>query len=447
MSIKKTFLYTISFQKNNLIDILQLLETRNDLYPVLGSEVISNVKGVKLLDKSHPYDPILEDLEYIKEHIHYKMVGTGNRCCEPTPSMYDEIEMVKKEVEKIQAAKTQLNDELLENMNVLAVLEKLKEGNVNIDDLQNTKYVTTRIGKLSIKQKRKLKYYREHRFVFTEVTRDEKVIWGMYTALNQDILKIDNVFAALEFEVIKIPDFVHGTMEEALEGINELSKKMEEYIQSMDQKFENLKEKYGYRMNQMEQNILMILHSYQHLDYIVDYTSSLALVTFTTRTIEEVEKLIENMPQATVLSLPVDMYEQRNIHSPIVLDNPSVVRPFENFILQKRNDRFDMSKLVTILFMLGSAIILGDIAIGILIFILSYLFKKIRTRKILQIIGISTFVGGLTYGTLFFKRIFTFGTSYVSTVIISIAYFIILIFLISVVGNLIMVLIRKFRGG
>ena len=53
------------------------------------------------------------------------------------------------------------------------------------------------------------------------------------------------------FKSIRIPDFVHGTVSEGLNELKEEISAMNEYIQTMDQRINILKEEHRLQLNQL----------------------------------------------------------------------------------------------------------------------------------------------------------------------------------------------------
>lgn len=96
----------------------------------------------------------------------------------------------------------------------------------------------------------------------------------------------------------------------------------------------------------------------------------------------------------------------KNIVAPVLIKNNSLFQPFENILSTTIGDTFDPTVLVAIISMLIGAVCIGDIGVGILIILLGLLFtikKPNNFGNILKRVGTAIFIGGLFYGTVFYR--------------------------------------------
>lgn len=88
-----------------------------------------------------------------------------------------------------------------------------------MDDIFSCRYLKVRFGRLPKDSYVKLPYYEGHSFTFREYDFDGEYYWGMYFVAEQSAEEVDRIFASLYFERIWVPDFVHGTPQDALAQI------------------------------------------------------------------------------------------------------------------------------------------------------------------------------------------------------------------------------------
>ena len=83
------------------------------------------------------------------------------------------------------------------------------------------KYLQIEFGKLPVNNISKLDYYESLPFIFKEFEHDSHYTWCMYITTPSDAPEVDNIFSSLYFERIRIPYFVHGSPELAINEIKE----------------------------------------------------------------------------------------------------------------------------------------------------------------------------------------------------------------------------------
>lgn len=106
------------------------------------------------------------------------------------------------------------------------------------------------------------------------------------------------------------------------------------------------------------------------------------------------------------MELPVNIYENRNIVAPVLVRNNSLMQPFENVLSVTLGDTFDPTTIVALLTMLIGAVCVGDIGVGALLIVLGFLFtikKPNNFGGMLKRLGAAVLIGGLFYGTAFYR--------------------------------------------
>lgn len=88
-----------------------------------------------------------------------------------------------------------------------------------MDESFACKYLKVRFGRIPKDSYLKLPYYDDHSFTFSEYDFDGEYYWGMYFVPESHAKEVDDIFANLYFERMWVPDFVHGTPQDALAQI------------------------------------------------------------------------------------------------------------------------------------------------------------------------------------------------------------------------------------
>ena len=112
-------------------------------------------------------------------------------------------------------------------------------------------------------------------------------------------------------------------------------------------------------------------------------------------------KQIFNMEDVSIIELPADIYCQFGMISPVIVKNNTFVRPFETLIHFKKGDVFDPTSLLMIVMMI-SALLLGDLGIGVIMILISVIFKG-KMMPLLQRMAIPVTIGGIVTGSFFYR--------------------------------------------
>ncbi len=101
---------------------------------------------------------------------------------------------------------------------VVTQLRHLQGMGLRFENIFSTRFLKVRFGKLPVDSEEKLCYYQDHVFLFFPFLRGESYIWGAYFTTEEYESETDNIFAALFFERVWVPQDIRGTPREELEG-------------------------------------------------------------------------------------------------------------------------------------------------------------------------------------------------------------------------------------
>ena len=145
----------------------------------------------------------------------------------PPPAEY-RLEDVRALVERYRTTLTECaarTRELMEEKTLYAhtrhQLRHLEKMDVNLDDIFSLSYVKVRFGRLPCEGYRKLPYYADREFSFRSFDFDGEYYWGFYFTPEDIKEEVDAIFASLQFERLRVPEFVHGRPSDALVQIAE----------------------------------------------------------------------------------------------------------------------------------------------------------------------------------------------------------------------------------
>lgn len=415
--IKNTHLYNIVFSRDDYMEVLMKLENHQDsIYPVKAKKVISNLDHATSMEDRNPYNEVLDELYNVMDVLHIERVDR------PVQSAFlnvreilDYISEIHQKLDDINEIKRGIKKDYYENQEAIELLSCLNRDRISIDDIHELKYVALRFGKLPLSQIEKIKYFDSYPFVYQELSHTDQFAWIVYGGVEHSIGEIDNIFSSMNFEEVKLPKFAHGKMEEAVAELKAEDKTMEAYLQELDQRIEKVKEENEEQLLGDFWKTYRLKELYKKGKYVVDLKTKAAVYAFSSFNKNELEDIV-NVPGITIHELPIDTYQDQGIEGPVYVENNTFFQPFECLFTFKPGDKFDPTVIAGVVMMLSALVLLGDLGVGVLAILLSFIIKG-NISKLLQRVGAAVTIGGLLSGTVFYSMslynsIFVVGTNY-----------------------------------
>ena len=415
--IKNTHLYNIVFSRDDYMEILMKLENHQDsIYPVKAKKVISNLDHATSMEDRNPNNEVLDELYNVMDVLHIERVDR------PVQSAFlnvreilDYISEIHQKLDDINEIKRGIKKDYYENQEAIELLSCLNRDRISIDDIHELKYIALRFGKLPLSQIEKIKYFDSYPFVYQELSHTDQFAWIVYGGVEHSIGEIDNIFSSMNFEEVKLPKFAHGKMEEAVAELKAENKTMEAYLQELDQRIEKVKEENEEQLLGDFWKTYRLKELYKKGKYVVDLKTKAAIYAFSSFNKNELEDIV-NVPGITIHELPIDTYQDQGIEGPVYVENNTFFQPFECLFTFKPGEKFDPTVIAGVVIMLSALVLLGDLGVGVLAILLSFIIKG-NISKLLQRVGAAVTIGGLLSGTVFYSMslynsIFVVGTNY-----------------------------------
>lgn len=415
--IKNTHLYNIVFSRDDYMEVLMKLENHQDsIYPVKAKKVISNLDHATSMEDRNPYNEVLDELYNVMDVLHIERVDR------PVQSTFlnvreilDYISEIHQKLDDINEIKRGIKKDYYENQEAIELISCLHRDRISIDDIHELKYVALRFGKLPLSQIEKIKYFDSYPFVYQELSHTDQFAWIVYGGVEHSIGEIDNIFSSMNFEEVKLPKFAHGKMEEAVAELKAENKTMEAYLQELDQRIEKVKEENEEQLLGDFWKTYRLKELYKKGKYVVDLKTKAAVYAFSSFNKDELEAIV-NVPGITIHELPIDTYQDQGIEGPVYVENNAFFQPFECLFTFKPGEKFDPTMIAGVVMMLSALVLLGDLGVGVLAILLSFIIKG-NISKLLQRVGADVTIGGLLSGTVFYgmslyNSIFVVGTNY-----------------------------------
>jgi len=419
--IKNTHLYNIVFSRDDYMEVLMKLENHQDsIYPVKAKKVISNLDHATSMEDRNPYNEVLDELYNVMDVLHIEKVDR------PVQSAFlnvreilDYISEIHQKLDDINEIKRGIKKDYYENQEAIELITCLNRDRISIDDIHELKYVALRFGKLPLSQIEKIKYFDSYPFVYQELSHTDQFAWIVYGGVEHSIGEIDNIFSSMNFEEVKLPKFAHGKMEEAVAELKAENKTMEAYLQELDQRIEKVKEDNEEQLLGDFWKAYRLKELYKKGKYVVDLKTKAAIYAFSSFDKDELEGIV-NVPGITVHELPIDTYQDQGVEGPVYVENNAFFQPFECLFTFKPGEKFDPTILAGLVMMLSALVLVGDLGVGILCILLSFIVKG-NISKLLQRVGAAVTIGGLLSGTVFYSMslydpIISIGTNYAAQI-------------------------------
>ena len=409
--IKNTHLYNIVFSRDDYMEVLMKLENHQDsIYPVKAKKVISNLDHATSMEDRNPYNEVLDELYNVMDVLHIERVDRPDQS-----AILDYISEIHQKLDDINEIKRGIKKDYYENQEAIELISCLNRDRISIDDIHELKYVALRFGKLPLSQIEKIKYFDSYPFVYQELSHTDQFAWIVYGGVEHSIGEIDNIFSSMNFEEVKLPKFAHGKMEEAVAELKAEDKTMEAYLQELDQRIEKVKEENEEQLLGDFWKTYRLKELYKKGKYVVDLKTKAAVYAFSSFNKNELEDIV-NVPGITIHELPIDTYQDQGIEGPVYVENNTLFQPFECLFTFKPGEKFDPTVIAGVVMMLSALVLLGDLGVGVLAILLSFIIKG-NISKLLQRVGAAVTIGGLLSGTVFYSMslynsIFVVGTNY-----------------------------------
>ena len=404
MAIEEMILLNMTFDRQDLDQVLFNLKSSRYFYPQSASKIVNNVKGVHALQEDNVYAKMLDRLIQIGSDM--KLDLTRELAPEYSLNINKTDEYLKNVEGEIKKIKD-IQDELVlvkdENEKTLDMLNHLHFSEIDLDQIAECQYVTVRFGRFRRQNLDKIKYYEGRPFIFNKLGEDHQYVWCCYVVTHNLKLEVDNIFSALGFEEIEIPSFVHGTIDGAKKELEEEIHAMQEYILRMDQKLTVFRETHKVDLLKLYSTAYFLQRIESYKVFVVDYQSKCAIYGFIPKNkISEFKELHNNISSIEYQELPANILENQQIVAPTVVNNIRIVRPFEMLSKVKQSDKIDTTLAVAVLYYLVFIIFLGDLGLGAILVILGMLLKKKKVGSLFLALGVASCIGGLMYGDVFY---------------------------------------------
>ena len=321
------------------------------------------------------------------------------------------VEGFAAEVAKRGQLKTELAARLNTYQQAKAQLYHLTGLQTSVDEIFACKYLKVRFGRLPKDSYDKLSYYDGQPFTFREYDFDGQYYWGIYFVPESAAEEVDKIFASLYFERMWVPDFVHGTPQDAIAQIMA----QESELQARQKAADDLGDIAGPGDVQWLRDAAAWLSYRSQIArmyrYVVLLDSSFYISGFVPQSQVQPLKLAaaKELPELRLASdEEVGAKGGQTLRPPTKLKNNWFAKPFEMFIdmygMPEYGD-IDPTGFVAVTYSVLFGIMFGDVGQGILLGLVGYfiMYKKLHMAigRVLTRCSVFCTLFGFVYGSVF----------------------------------------------
>lgn len=407
MAIAKLKLLEIEFPAEQYDSVLMKLINLDNFHPEYASKFADSVHGLSVLNRENPYADLITRMEEARDKYHLDL-----KCLPLESTRINIIQAdtffcnVLEQVTKIEKVKEDLTQMIEENEGTISQLEHMIDADLDFDRLFSCKYLQIRFGRIPTVNLDKLKYYGEQDFLFMVLHKSTKETYCGYITTESKAPEIDNIFSSLYFERIHIPEFVHGTPQEALNVLKEEDETARNYLKTLDERIHKLFAESIDEMNHIYSVAKELNETYDAQKYVVVFGKNSAVYGFAEdKDAKKIKDDFEKIDNVHVEIKPA-MGDSR-LTPPTKLKSNWFSRPFRMFVemygVPSYTD-FDPTNLVAISYTFLFGMMFGDIGQGIVLSLVGYFFYKWKGMQLGAVgmrLGISSTIFGAIFGSFF----------------------------------------------
>lgn len=410
-SIEKMMYVDIAGVDSELDAVLEIISSCGCFHMENAAAVHTSAKTAP--KRENPYTAVVKMISEIS--VLTGIVPERTDCSDihdsDTDKIAEEIRTMRNKVKKYSSNIKKAEEELNAHKHALEQVLHLSGGdagkmNTDFEQIFACKHIKVRYGRLPVDSYEKLPYYEDKNFYFPVYGRDKDYCYGFCFAPVADIEEVDQILESLYFERIRMPDFVHGNAEDAVESLKRSIEKDMKILESRKKEqaeyLEKIREKLGKYFTKfkamhdtfdLRENVMLIRDKF----YIVGFVPQ--------KDEERFRKYFEGLKTVSVVMKPCS--ESGELEAPVKLKNNRFSEPFSMFVdlygLPSYSD-INPTNFVAVSYTLLFGIMFGDLGQGFLLILLGIVlwkWKKMTLGRIMKRLGASSMVFGTLYGSVF----------------------------------------------
>ena len=408
MSVQKLKLISMIGQTDRFDDIARYCAMSENFQPVRAAKLVTGAKSLLPFEGENPYSQLLDEITSACELACIPLEQV--QITDYDPDVDEQAARVDDFSEKLSAVNEKIAEvqkELEENEISIEQVKPLTGVDIDFDRIFSMKYVDVRFGRMPQTSYNNLIIFdSDTALVFVPLNQNREYVWGFALIPISQKATANAILSSIYFERIYISDKVHNEPQEALRRLNDENTHLKEKLAQLKSEREQL-----VTLNQSD--LVKAYSKYSFLSKCHDlrqYAMRSCDEFFLSGWIpaKDLPNFKKYAAQLSDINLMIEDPEEVKFEAPPTrIKNPWGVRFFEMFTemygLPDYNE-LDPTFLVAITYTLFFGIMFGDVGQGLVLLLgglLLWKLKHIKLARIVAVIGASSAVCGLFYGSVF----------------------------------------------
>lgn len=408
MSIEKMSLVTIRGERGQLDEVLLRCLDSGVFHPESAGSLSEYSSALSVMKEENPYAALGKKLSAIALDADIDLGNTSFEGLDlqnkEIPGYIDKLDGKLKKLLSKKRGSEQLIDSHQKALQRLRHLTGLED--VNFDRLFSCKYIKLRFGRLPLESYQKLRSYSDRPFILLSSENDGGYVWSLYFCAMADVQEIDGLFHSLYFERVRVPDYAHGTPQEAIDFIEKDLQREQKVLEGIREEIGGIAAGEKDRVQKLYAKLCLLGKAFELRDKAASVKGDFVVLGYVPgKEAAAFEKSFADLDKVAVTLK--DPGEEPRLTVPVRLRNLAFVKPFEMFVdmygLPSYQD-LDPTPYVAFSYILLFGIMFGDLGQGLMVSLLGlFLYKKkgMAIGGIMSRIGLSSMVFGFLYGSVF----------------------------------------------
>ena len=408
MSIEKMSLVTIRGERGQLDEVLLRCLDSGVFHPESAGSLSEYSSALSVMKEENPYAALGKKLSAIALDADIDLGNTSFEGLDlqnkEIPGYIDKLDGKLKKLLSKKRGSEQLIDSHQKALQRLRHLTGLED--VNFDRLFSCKYIKLRFGRLPVESYQKLRSYSDRPFILLSSENDGGYVWSLYFCAIADVQEIDGLFHSLYFERVRVPDYAHGTPQEAIDFIEKDLQREQKVLEGIREEISSIAAGEKERVQKLYAKLCLLGKAFELRDKAASVKGDFVVLGYVpSKEAAAFEKSFAGLDKVAVTLK--DPGEEPRLTVPVRLRNLAFVKPFEMFVdmygLPSYQD-LDPTPYVAFSYILLFGIMFGDLGQGLMVSLLGlFLYKKkgMAIGGIMSRIGLSSMVFGFLYGSVF----------------------------------------------
>ncbi|MDP4118036.1 MAG: V-type ATPase 116kDa subunit family protein [Bacillota bacterium] len=408
MAVEKMKLVNIIAPISEFDNLVDKYIIEHDVHPEDTREVMGDINGLFGFEGVNPYAELYKDAMEICEIMNVPAVYEPPSEKLTTDEAEAFIGEVRSFYNKNKERREEIARKIYDNNILLEQLALMRGTNAKLEELFNFKFIKFRFGKMKKEAYTKLETFMgDINAIFIKNAEDKNYVYGMYLTPKEYCGEVDNIFASLNFERIKISGKAKGTPSDAYRNISDENIVLIKQLESVDAEIEF----YRNRNAEKVKNVFSVVSR----KYSVMNTCVTAAKTKTMFVMSDwmPEKESDSFTESINKDDNIIVQEQDpktvagKVTPPTKLKHNFFSKPFEMFLSMYGTpdyDEIDPTAIMAVTFSIIFGMMYGDVGQGLILAIggfALYKWKHFAIAGIMALAGVFSVVFGFLFGSIF----------------------------------------------